>query len=149
MYINGIVLAKQLFYIIKMLFKSVLSFLFLFLYFQPEMPTQADIADDLAFHFKQGNTKEIAKNFATSVELIIIDQEDVYNRAQAEQILKDFFLKNPPLKSTIIHKLSNNPNYRLCILSLHTKTEKFRVTITMKKFSNNFLINELRIEVDR
>lgn len=125
------------------------SLVLFFLHFLPQMPIQADIAEELANDFKHGNSKEIAKSFGTSIELIIIDQEDVYNRAQAEQILKDFFLKNPPTKSSIIHKLSNNPNYRLTILSLLTKTEKFRVTITMKKFSNNFLINELRIELDR
>lgn len=121
----------------------------MFLHFQPQEAMQGDIADELATNFKQGNSKEIAKSFASSIELIIIDQEDVYNRAQAEQILKDFFLKNPPSKSSIIHKLSNNPNYRLTILSLTTKTEKFRVTVTMKKSSNTFQITELRIEPER
>lgn len=121
----------------------------MFLHFQPQEAMQGDIADELATNFKQGNSKEIAKSFASSIELIIIDQEDVYNRAQAEQILKDFFLKNPPSKASIIHKLSNNPNYRLTILSLTTKTEKFRVTVTMKKSSNTFQITELRIEAER
>lgn len=132
-----------------MMFKSILALMVMFLHFPPQAVMQGDIADELATNFKQGNSKEIAKSFASSVELIIIDQEDVYNRAQAEQILKDFFLKNPPSKSTIIHKLSNNPNYRLTILSLVTKTEKFRITVTMKKSSNAFLITELRIEPER
>lgn len=121
----------------------------MFLPFQLQEAMQGDIADELATNFKQGNSKEIAKSFASSIELIIIDQEDVYNRAQAEQILKDFFLKNPPSKASIIHKLSNNPNYRLTILSLTAKTEKFRVTVTMKKSSNTFQITELRIEPER
>lgn len=121
----------------------------MFLHFTPQQAMQVDIADDLATNFRQGNSKEIAKSFAPSIELIIIDQEDVYNRAQAEQILKDFFLKNQPSKTSIIHKLSNSPNYRLTILSLTTKTEKFRVTVTMKKTGNAFLITELRIEPER
>lgn len=129
--------------------KSILTLMVIFFHLLPQGALQGDIADDLATSFKQGNSKEIAKSFATSVELIIIDHEDVYNRAQAEQILKDFFLKNPPSKTSIIHKLSNNPNYRLTILSLSSKTEKFRVTITMKKVSNAFLITELRIEQER
>ncbi|RWU11024.1 DUF4783 domain-containing protein [Pedobacter chitinilyticus] len=131
------------------MFKSILALMVMFLHFQPQEAMQGDIADELATNFKQGNSKEIAKSFASSIELIIIDQEDVYNRAQAEQILKDFFLKNPPSKASIIHKLSNNPNYRLTILSLTTKTEKFRVTVTMKKSSNTFQITELRIEPER
>lgn len=132
-----------------MVFKSLFSLLFLFIHFQSELPAQADIATEMALYFKQGNTKEIAKSFAPTVELIVIDQEDVYNKAQAEQILKDFFIKNPPIKTGIIHKLDNNPNYRLTILSLNSKTEKYRVTITMKKYSNIFLINELRLELDK
>ncbi|RYG18383.1 MAG: DUF4783 domain-containing protein [Chitinophagaceae bacterium] len=132
-----------------MMFKSILTLMVMFLHLQPQGLMQGDIADELAVNFKQGNSKEIAKSFASSVELIIIDHEDVYNRAQAEQILKDFFLKNPPSKTSIIHKLSNNPNYRLTILSLTSKNEKFRVTVTMKKVSNAFLITELRIEADR
>jgi hypothetical protein len=132
-----------------MMFKSLLALMVIFVHLLPQQATQADIADELANNFRHGNSKEIAKSFATSVELIIIDQEDVYNRAQAEQILKDFFLKNPPSKTSIIHKLSNSPNYRLTILSLSSKTEKFRVTITMKKVSNTFLITELRIEPER
>ncbi|WP_113635553.1 DUF4783 domain-containing protein [Nubsella zeaxanthinifaciens] len=132
-----------------MMFKSLLALMVMFLHLQPQAVTQGDIADELALNFKQGNSKEIAKSFAPSIELIIIDQEDVYNRAQAEQILKDFFLKNSPSKTSIIHKLSNSPNYRLTILSLQTKNEKFRVTITMKKSGNAFLITELRIEPER
>lgn len=125
------------------------SLLIIFLNVQLYGPQQADIADDLALYFRQGNSREIAKSFAASIELILIDQEDVYRKAQAEQILKDFFLKNPPTKSSIVHRLSNNPNYRLTILSLICKTDKFRVTVTMKKTSNVFLITELRIEPER
>lgn len=113
-------------------------------------PNQVDIIDDLSTQFKLGNAKEIAKSFASSVELIIIDQEDVYNKAQSEQILRDFFVKNSPQKSIIIHRLNTNPSYRLGIFTLFTKTGKFRVTITMvlKKPANHFLITELRIEPD-
>jgi len=130
--------------------KPLLALLLLLLHFPSNNTLQADIIDDLSVQFKLGNSKEIAKNFSGSVELIIIDQEDVYSKAQAEQILKDFFVKNPPNKSAIIHRLSTNPNYRLGIFSLATKTGKFRVTITLKKNTANvFLITELRIEPDK
>jgi hypothetical protein len=129
--------------------KPIFALLFLFLHFPSINALQADIVDDLALSFKTGNSKEIAKNFSSSIELIIIDQEDVYSKAQAEQIIKDFFVKNPPTKTLILHRLSNSPNYRYCVLSLLTKGEKFRVTISMKKTANIFLITELRIEQDK
>ena len=131
--------------------KPLLSLLLLILHFSPNNAIQADIIDDLSAQFRTGSAREIAKHFAGSVELIVIDQEDVYSKAQSEQILKDFFVKNTPNKSTIIHRISSNPNYRYGILSLNTKNGKFRVTFTLKliKATNNFLISELRIEQDR
>lgn len=131
--------------------KPLLALLLLLWHIPSNNGLQADIIDDLSMQFRSGNAREIAKHFASSVELIVIDQEDVYSKAQSEQILKDFFIKNSPLKSTIIHRISSNPNYRYGILSLNTKTGKFRVTITLKliKANNAFLINELRIEPDR
>ena len=130
--------------------KPLLVVLFLFLHFSSNSALQADIVDDLAMQFKNGNSKDIAKNFASSVELLIVDQEDVYSKAQAEQILKDFFFKNQPIKSTIIHRLNSNPNFRYGIFSLQTKGLKYRVTLTLmhQKASNVFLITELRIEKD-
>ena len=130
--------------------KPLLVFLFLLVHFPSTNAIEADIVDELAANFRSGNAKEIAKNFSTSIDLIILDQEDVYSKAQTEQILKDFFIKNPPTKVAIVHQLNNVP-FRLCILSLQTKSAKFRVTITMglKKPSNTFLITELRIEPDK
>jgi hypothetical protein len=130
--------------------KSLLLATILFFQFIVNGTPQADIVDDLSVHFRNGNAREIAKNFATSVELLIVDQEDVYSKAQSEQILKDFFSKNTPSKATIIHRLNSNPNYRYGIFALQTKTLKYRVTVTLmrQKAANVFLITELRIEKD-
>ncbi len=131
--------------------KPLLALMLLLLHFPSNNAPQADIVDDLLIQFKAGNSKEIAKHFASSVELIIIDQEDVYSKAQSEQILRDFFIKNPPNKILLIHRLNNNQNFRLGIFSLGTKNGKFRVTVTLKlvKATNAFLISELRIEPDK
>lgn len=130
--------------------KPLLFIFLLFSYFPANSSVQADILEDLTAQFKIGNSKEIAKNFASSVELLIIDQEDVYSKAQAEQILKDFFVKNPPTKSAILHNVNSNPKYRYGIISLQTKNSKFRVNVTLmlQKTPNVFLITELRIEKD-
>ena len=130
--------------------KPLYVLLFLFFNFSTNNALQTDIVDDLAVQFKNGNSRDIAKNFASSVELLLIDQEDVYSKAQAEQILKDFFVKNPPIMTTITHRLNSNPNFRYGIFSLQTKGLKYRVTLTLmyQKNTNAFLITELRIEKD-
>lgn len=130
--------------------KPLLFVLLMFLNFQSNNVLQVDIVDNLAVYLKNGNSKEIAKNFASSVELLIVDQEDVYSKAQSEQILKDFFVKNPPIKVTIVHRINSNPNYRYGIFAMQTKSLKYRVNITLmhQKATNAFLITELRIEKD-
>lgn len=126
--------------------RSLFLILFSFSSLYSSTAIQADIIDDLSSYFKSSNAKEIAKNFASTIELIIIDEEDVYSKAQGEQILRDFFIKHPPTKTSVFHKINNSPNYRFGVVLLSTAKETFRVSITMKKFNNSFLITELRIE---
>ncbi|SEA01155.1 protein of unknown function [Pedobacter hartonius] len=113
------------------------------------MAFQGDIVDTLSGLFKSANSKEISKNFSSSVELSINEEEDVYPKAQAEQIIREFFTKNPPVSSAVIHLINTNPNYRFGILALNTKNGKFRVAITLKKTANTFFITELRVEPDK
>jgi len=110
---------------------------------------QGEIVDSLSALFKSANSKEISKNFSPSVELTINEEEDVYSKAQAEQILREFFTKNPPASSTVVHLINTNPNYRFGVLALGTKNGKFRVAVTLKKTANTFFITELRIEPDK
>jgi len=129
--------------------KPLLSFIVLFVNMSSSVAFQGDVIDGLSAHFKTGNSKEIAASFSPSVDLIIIDEEDVYSKAQAEQILRSFFSKYPPVKSAVIHRLNTNPNYRYGALSLATKNGTFRVSITMKKTGSAFFITELRIETEK
>ncbi|MBB5649017.1 DUF4783 domain-containing protein [Pedobacter cryoconitis] len=124
------------------------TLIFLTQLFHPGL-IQGDIVDAISTLFKSANSKEISKNFSPSVELTINEEEDVYTKAQAEQILRDFFTKNAPVNSTVVHLINTNPNYRFGILSLSTKSGKFRVAITLKKTANTFFITELRIEPDK
>ena len=129
--------------------KPLLSLIVLFVNISSSIAFQGDVIDGLSAHFKTGNSKEIAASFSPSVDLIIIDEEDVYSKAQAEQILRSFFSKYPPVKSAVIHRLNTNPNYRYGALSLVTKNGTFRVSITMKKTGSAFFITELRIETEK
>ncbi|TDG36586.1 DUF4783 domain-containing protein [Pedobacter changchengzhani] len=126
--------------------RSLFIFLVAFIPISHLSAPQTDIVDDLSTFFKAGDSKNIAKNFSTTIELVIGDEEDVYSKLQGEQILKDFFAKFPPTKSTISHKINTNPNYRFGVIILNTAKDVFRVSVTMKKINNSFLITELRIE---
>lgn len=129
--------------------RSFFPVLILLTHFAQPSLFQGDIVDNIAQLFKSANTKEISRNFAPAVELSVNDNEDSYSKAQAEQILRDFFIKSPPVNSTVVHLINTNPNYRFGVLSLITKSGKFRVAVTLKKTGNTFFITELRIEPDK
>jgi hypothetical protein len=127
----------------------LLSTVFLISSFLIPFQLQADLINDVCQHFKSGSANEIASSFNANIDLSISDEADVYSKPQAEQILRDFFIKHVPLSSSVIHVINTNPNYQIGILSLGTKSGKFRITVTFKKTSGAFLITELRIDPDK
>lgn len=130
--------------------KPILIYILLLLGISSNSWAQADPMDALYTHFKSANSKEIAKNFANSVELVLIDEEDVYSKAQAEQILRDFFIKNPPVSYNKVHSVGNtNVKYRFGVIILTTKNGKFRVSTLMNRIDNGYLISELKIESEK
>ena len=80
----------------------------------------ADIFDDIANSLRSGDAKSISHFFGNTIDLTIIDQEEVYSKVQAEQILRDFFTKNTPRSFTLIHKGESKEGARYAIGSMVT-----------------------------
>ena len=114
----------------------------------PSFPlyAQADkIPEGIVLSFKAGNAAELAKFFHSNVELIIMKDEDVYSRSQAEQIIRKFFLEHKPVTFKIIFE-GGKENSQYAIGSLKTEEQNYRVYILMKKQEESPLIHQLRIE---
>lgn len=118
------------------------------LFFNSE-PQQKDTFDTLSGYFKSSGSKEIATYFSPLIEMNILSDENEYSKAQAELILRDFFQKNKPVSVRVIHRLSSNPNFRFAVLSYQTDSEKFRVSVSMSREVDKFLIKVIRIEYDK
>ena len=103
------------------------------------------IPEGISLSFKAGNAAELSKFFDSSVELIILEKEDVYSRSQAEQILRKFFTEHKPETFDIIFQ-GGPENSPYAIGSLQTPEKKYRVYILLKKQNESHLINHLRIE---
>ena len=100
---------------------------------------------DIALSLEAGNAAELAKHFHSNVELIILDEEDVYSRSQAEQIIRKFFSEHRPSNFKVIHE-GGLEKSRYAIGSLDTALARYRVYILMKKQDDRPLIHQLRIE---
>jgi hypothetical protein len=104
-----------------------------------------NIVESVTESIKNGNSSELAKFFNTTVELEILDDQNIYSKAQSELLLKDFFNRNKPTSFRIIHQ-GTKANTSYAIGSLQTTTSNFRVSIFMKFDNDKTLIHQFRIE---
>lgn len=104
-----------------------------------------DIFDDISNSLRSGDAKAVSRFFGNTVDLTIINQEEVYSKMQAEQILRDFFSKNTPRSFTIIHQGLSKEGARYAIGNLVTaQGVVYRTYFFVKSQGGNSLIQELR-----
>lgn len=126
---------------------TLLSILLLVAMVQPPAEPFLDVADDVAAAIKTGNATTIAKFFSTNVDLKILDKEDVYSKAQAELILKDFFSKNAVKSFSVLHKSTAKNGDQLVTGSYESSTgKKYRMYYLLKKDAAGFTVNQFRID---
>jgi hypothetical protein len=107
----------------------------------------ADVFDDIGSAIRSGDARLIARYFNSNVDLTIFNQEEVYSKAQAEMVLKDFFSKNSPKNFTIIHKGVSKEGARYAIGTLTTSQgQNIRTYFFVKDIGGSSYIQELRFE---
>jgi Domain of unknown function (DUF4783) len=126
---------------------TLLSIFMFFTLTQPVAEPVLDISDDVAAAVKTGNAASVAKFFSTSVEMKILDKEDVYSKAQAELVLKDFFAKNPIKSFAIVHRGTSKTGDQFAIGTYEAASgKKLRTYIVFKKEATGLTIQQLRFE---
>jgi len=121
--------------------------LLIILLFSFQTSYSLDIYEDFANAIRSGDAKQVASYFSNSIDLTLLNQEDMYSKAQAELILRDFFSKNNPKAFTIVHKGSSQEGTMYGIGTLNTSNAKtYRVSFYMKSVNGKNSLLELRIE---
>jgi Domain of unknown function (DUF4783) len=110
-------------------------------------PVKSEIPEAVINAISTGNSAVLAGYFNSSLELAILDKEDIYTKQQAELIMKDFFARNTPTSFTILHK-GGKEGSQYAIGNLVTPGNVYRVTILVKVKENKTLIHQLRFEND-
>ena len=125
---------------------SRIKILFLLITLTPlAAQAQGKVPEGVNLAFKAGNAEALAAYFNEDVELVILDQEDVYSRKQAEQIMRKFFTDHRPVAFKVIFG-SGKEVSRYAIGSLETKQGTFRVYLLIKDQDGKPLIHLLRID---
>lgn len=104
-----------------------------------------EVPKEILLALKSGNAKELAKFFNSNIELEIFGDEEVYSKAQAELIVKDFFTKHIPSNFTKLHE-GGKDGSKYIIGNITTSTGTYRVYFLLKEKNGAALIHEFRIE---
>ncbi len=107
----------------------------------------SEIPRDIAIAFKVGSAEELARYFNNTIELAILDKEDVYSKIQAQQIVDNFFVEHYPKSFEFIHQ-GGKEESKFAIGKLVTFNGTFRVTLLIKEKNEKALIHQLRIETE-
>jgi hypothetical protein len=100
-----------------------------------------NVPDGLKDAFKAGDSKEIAKYFGVSVEMEILGEENVYTKAQAEQVINQFIEQHPVTGFSLLFEGGKDAS-KFAIAKLTTQKGKYRISLLVK----NQIVIQLRIE---
>jgi hypothetical protein len=110
--------------------------------------TPEKVPNNIVVALQTGNAKLLSGHFNQNVELVVLNNDNVYSKAQAQQIVNNFFNNFPPVKKnafSIIHN-SGKADAKSVIGKLLTEKGDFRVYFLLKKKSGKEYIHQLRIE---
>ncbi|MEM9847669.1 MAG: DUF4783 domain-containing protein [Bacteroidota bacterium] len=107
----------------------------------------ADSLSDISRAMSSGSASTIGQYFDDNVEIALMKEEKVYNKAQAISKLDQFFSQHRPKSFSQVHEGSSKGNAsKYCIGNLQTSDDDFRVYMFISVENNHFKIQELRIE---
>ncbi len=118
-----------------------------FLQASENIPPQ-DISVEIVKSIKEGDAKTLAKYFTTTIDLTIPGSEGAYSKVQAEQIMREFFTKNPPASFKINHNGVSNDGSKFYIGTYVSSKKNYRTYFLLKKISGTYYIQQLRFEID-
>ena len=125
--------------------KSLLTLFFIsgFIIFSNQL--KAQVPDEIIQSLKSGDSKTLSEYFNQNVEMVVLENDNVYSKAPAQQIVSKFFSNNPPESFSIIHQ-GGKEGAQYVIGNLVTGNGTFRVYFLLKKNDGKDYIHQLRIE---
>jgi hypothetical protein len=123
---------------------------FLIVFFTMFLPASQQITPNLAPITKaisEGDAATLSNYFDNSVDITLLDKQQVYDKAQATNLLRDFFSKSKPRAFNTVHQGSaKGASSHYIIGDLSATSGSFRVYVYYKTAGDRPLIQEIRIE---
>lgn len=105
---------------------------------------QQDVLKDIGNALRTGSSKELVKFLNNNVEIKIDGKTSNYSITQAEVVLKDFFLNNPPRGFNYVHQgASTKEGLQYTIGSFELDKGSYRVVMLLKKVKDQLKIDSI------
>lgn len=92
---------------------------------------------------KAGSSKELIKYCNDNLEIKIDGKSTNYSKSQAEVVIKDFFMNNPPKNFKYIHHGSSPEGLKYTIGTYTVSNGSFRVVMLIKKVGSGLRIDTI------
>lgn len=107
--------------------------------------TEQDVFVPIAKYIQSGDSEKLSVWLAHNLEIDVLGDVNVCSKAQAKQILKEFFTNYTPKSFAITYRSGKAP-MKYAVGNLSAGGEKFRVTLFVKTQEDGNFIQQLRIE---
>lgn len=107
--------------------------------------TRAQVPEEIILSLGSGNSKVLSEYFNQNIELVVLENDKVYSKAQAKQIVSNFFKNYIPESFNVLHQ-GGKEGAKYVIGNLKTNNGNFRVSFLLKKNGGKDYIHQLRIE---
>lgn len=102
---------------------------------------------DITRAISAGDIVSLSRYFDQTVEVSIMDKEDVYDKTKAVEVVKTFFTEHKPSSFSQVHNGASKGNEaEYCIGNLVAGGSSYRVYIYVKSVNGQKLVQELRFD---
>lgn len=108
-------------------------------------PAGYDVFIPISKYMAQGNADNLSAWFDDNLEIAVISQGSNASKAQARQIVKDFFESHTP-RSFEVNHTAGRDNMKYALGTLNAGGENYSVTIFVSNEGKRFKIQQLKIE---
>lgn len=109
----------------------------------------ADNLSSISKAISKGDANALAQYFDDKVEVSILDDDNLLDKAQAKKALADFFTQYKPQSYNQVHDgTSKGAGSKYTIGNLKANGDVYRVYVYMKVTGNAYMIQEISISED-
>ena len=108
-------------------------------------PAGYDVFIPISKYMAQGNADNLSAWFDDNLEIAVISQSSSASKAQARQIVKNFFESHNP-RSFEVNHTAGRDNMKYALGTLKAGGENYSVTIFVSSKGKSYKIQQLKIE---